>query len=62
VVNPDVTYIKDKDQDRLSLCDGSCLDVDGTLYSDEYFYLQKINKENKNLTEAQIQERNQNRY
>ena len=60
VVNADGTYIKDKD--RLRLRDGSCLDMDGTLYADEYSYLQKINKENKNLTEAQIQERSQNRY
>lgn len=60
VVNADGTYIKDKD--RLRLRDGSCLDMDGTLYADEYSYLQKTKKENKNLTEAQIQELTQNRY
>lgn len=62
IVNANGTYIKDKDQDRLRLKDGSCLDMDGTLYADEYSYLQKVNKENKNLTEAQIQDRNQNSY
>lgn len=60
VVNADGTYIKDKD--RLRLRDGSCLDMDGVLYSDEYKYMQKLNKENKGLSEVQIQERNQNRY
>ncbi|WP_372792439.1 DUF6799 domain-containing protein [Lutibacter sp.] len=60
VVNADGTYIKD--QDRLRLRDGSCLDMDGVLYSDEYKYMQKLNKENKGLSESQIQERNQNRF
>jgi len=60
IVNLDGTYIKD--QDRLRLRDGSCLDNDGVLYDTEYKYMQKVNKENKGLTEAQIQTRNQNRY
>jgi len=60
IVNPDGTYIKD--QDRLRLRDGSCLDMDGILYSNEYKYMQRLNNENKNLSTAQIQARNQNRY
>ncbi|MEX1383810.1 DUF6799 domain-containing protein, partial [Lutibacter sp.] len=61
IVNPDGTYIT-KDQIRLRLRDGSCLDSDGVLYRNEYQYRYKVQQENKGLSQAQIQTRNQNRY
>lgn len=61
IVNPDGTYIT-RDKDRFRLRDGSCIDMDGVLYRNEYQYQYKIKKENKGLSEAQIQERTQNRY
>jgi len=61
VVNPDGTYIT-RDKDRFRLRDGSCIDMDGILYRNEYQYQYKIRNENKGLSEAQIQERTQNRY
>jgi len=61
IVNLDGTYIS-KDQIKLRLRDGFCLDSDGILYRNEYQYRYKIQQENKGLSGAQIQERNQNRY
>lgn len=46
---------------RYRLAEGECLDGDGALYRNEYQYRHKIEKENKGLSKAQIQERNQNR-
>lgn len=61
IVNPDGTYIT-RDKERFRLRDGSCIDMDGVLYRNEYQYHYKIKNENKGLSEAQIQERTQNRY
>ncbi len=60
IVSPDGTYIT-RDQERLRLKDGQCLDMDGVMYRNEYQYRYKIQQDNKGLTQAQIQERNQNR-
>lgn len=60
VVNPDGTYIT-RDRDRLRLRDGECLDSDGVMYRNEFQYRFKIQQENKGLSEAQVQNRNQNR-
>jgi len=60
VINPDGTY-QTKDGAKLRLQDGECLDGDGVKYRNEYQYRHKVNQENKGLTEAQVQERNQNR-
>lgn len=61
VVNPDGTYVT-RNQEKFRLRDGSCIDMDGILYRNEYQYQYKIKNENKGLSEAQIQERTQNRY
>lgn len=60
VINPDGTYFT-RDRVRLRLKDGECLDMDGVKFLNEYQYRYKIKQENKGLTEAQIQTRNQNR-
>jgi hypothetical protein len=60
ILSPDGTYIT-RDQDRLRLKDGQCLDNDGVMYRNEYQYRYKVQQENKGLSQAQIQERNQNR-
>lgn len=60
VVSPDGTYLT-RDRKRLRLQDGECLDNDGVVYRNEYQYRYKIQQENRGLTQAQIQERNQNR-
>mgnify|MGYP000860088580 CR=1 FL=1 len=39
-----------------------CLDMDGVLYRNEYQYRYKIKQENKGLSDAQVQARNENRY
>ena len=61
LVNPDGSYIT-RDRNRLRLQDGECLDNDGVKYRNEYQYRYKVKQENKGLTDAQIQERNQNRF
>ena len=61
VINPDGTYVT-RNQEKFRLRDGSCIDMDGILYRNEYQYQYKIKNENKGLSEAQIQERTQNRY
>ena len=61
VVNPDGTYVT-RNKEKFRLRDGSCIDMDGILYRNEYQYQYKIKNENKGLSEAQIQERTQNRY
>jgi len=60
VVFPDGTF-QTRDGERLRLQDGECLDGDGIKYRNEYQYRYKVSQENKGLTEAKIQERNQNR-
>ncbi|WP_299124672.1 DUF6799 domain-containing protein [uncultured Winogradskyella sp.] len=60
IVSSDGTYIT-RAQERLRLKDGQCLDMDGVMYRNEYQYRYKIQQENKGLTQAQIQERNQHR-
>ncbi|MCF4101146.1 hypothetical protein L1I30_05675 [Gillisia sp. M10.2A] len=60
VVNPDGTY-QTRDRDQLRLRDGECLDSDGVKYRNEYQYRYKVQQENKGLTQAQIQKRNQQR-
>jgi len=61
VVYPNGSYLT-RDRIRLQLKDGECLDNDGVKYRNEYQYRYKVQQENKGLSVAQIQERNQNRY
>lgn len=61
VVNPNGSYLT-KDRVRLRLKDGECLDNEGNKYRNEYQYRHKIMQEDKGLTNAQIQQRNQNRF
>ena len=61
VVSPDGTYTT-RDKERFRLRDGSCIDMEGIFYRNEYQYQYKIKNENKGLSDAQIQERTQNRY
>lgn len=61
VVNPNGTYVT-RNQEKFRLRDGSCIDMDGILYRNEYQYQYRIKNENKGLSEAQIQERTQNRF
>lgn len=60
VITPKGTYTT-KDGKQLRLRNGECLDSDGVKYRNEYQYRYKIMQENKGLTQAQVQERNQNR-
>ena len=50
------------DGKRYKLGEGECLDGDGALYRNEYQYRNKIERENAGLSEAQVRERNQNRF
>lgn len=50
------------DGKRYKLGEGECLDGDGALYRNEYQYRHKIQRENAGLNEAQVRERNQNRF
>jgi ferredoxin-like protein FixX len=61
LVNPNGSYTT-RNNNRLRLKDGECLDNDGVKYRNEYQYRYKVQQENKGLSDAQIQERNQNRY
>lgn len=61
IVNPDGTY-QTKDFKRFRLHDGECLDNDGIKYRNECQYRSKVIQENKGLTLAKIQERNQLRF
>lgn len=61
ILSPNGAYVT-KDQVRLRLKDGSCLDNDGIYYRNEHQYRYKVQQENKGLSKAQIQVRNQNRY
>ena len=61
IVNPDGTY-QTRDRIMLRLKDGSCLDMDGVLYRNEYQYRYKIQQENKGLSVEQILAKNQNRF
>lgn len=61
IVNPDGTYLT-RNKEKFRLRNGSSIDMDGILYRNEYQYQYKIKNENKGLSEAQIQERTQNRY
>ena len=58
VVSPNGNYTT-KDGKQLKLKNGECLDGDGIKYRNEYQYRYKIQQENKGLSQAQIQERNQ---
>jgi len=60
IVSPNGNYTT-KDGKQLKLKNGECLDGDGVKYRNEYQYRYKVQQENKGLTQAQIQERNQNR-
>ena len=60
VVSPNGNYTT-KDGKQLKLKNGECLDGDGVKYRNEYQYRDKVQQENKGLTQAQIRERNQNR-
>lgn len=46
---------------RYRLKEGECLDGDGALYRNEYQYRHKIERENAGLSQAQMQQRNQQR-
>ena len=61
IVNTDGTYLT-KDLKRLRLHDGECLDNDGIKYRNEYQYRFKVKQENQGLSQAKIQERDQNRF
>jgi uncharacterized protein YxjI len=61
VIHPDGTYTT-RDQQRLRLKDGECLDNNGILYRNEYQYRYKVQQENKGLAENQVRARNQNRF
>ncbi len=61
VVNPNGSYLT-RDRDRLRLKDGECLDNDGIKYRNEYQYRYKIMQEDQGLTNAQVAQRNQNRF
>ena len=61
VVYPNGAY-ETPDGQRYKLGEGECLDGDGILYRNEYQYRHKIERENAGLSEAQVRERNQNRY
>ncbi|WP_242158907.1 DUF6799 domain-containing protein [Aestuariivivens sediminis] len=61
IVNPDGTYLT-RNGVQLRLKDGECLDNDGIIFLNEYQYRYKIQRENRGLSEAQIQQRNQDRY
>lgn len=61
IVNPDGTYLT-RNKEKFRLRHGSSIDMDGVLYRNEYQYQYKVKQENKGLSEAQIQERTQNRY
>lgn len=51
-----------KEGKQFKLQNGECMDNDGIKYRNEYQYRFKVQQENKGLTQAQIQERNENRY
>jgi len=61
IVHPDGTY-QTRDRIMLQLKDGSCLDMDGVLYRNEYQYRYKIQQENKGLSVEQILAKNRNRF
>ena len=61
IVNPDGTY-QTKDLKRYRLHEKECLDNDGIKYRNECQYRNKVIQENKGLTLAKIQERNQHRF
>jgi len=56
IINPNGSY-QTSDGKKLRLRDGECLDMNGVKYTNEYQYRQRIQKENKNLSEAQIREK-----
>ncbi len=61
IVNTDGTY-QTKDLKKFRLHDGECLDNDGIKYRNECQYRNKVIQENKGLSLAKIQERNQLRF
>jgi len=60
VINSKGVYTT-KEGKQLRLKNGECLDNDGIKYRNEYQYRYKIQQDNAGLSQAQIQERNQNR-
>ena len=60
IVHPDGTY-QTSNGERLRLKNGECLDGDGMKYQNEYQYRHKVNQENKDLAQNQVEERNRNR-
>lgn len=60
ILYPNGTY-KTRNGKQLRLQDGECIDMYGIKYNNEYQYRYKVRQENKGLTMAQIQERDQNR-
>jgi hypothetical protein len=59
-LNADGSYIT-KDQIKMRLHNGECLDMDGNKYQNEFEYNKRLREEYKNLSQNQIQERSQNR-
>ncbi len=53
---------KTADGQQYRLKDGECLDMYGIRYRNEYQYRYKIKKENKDLTQTQLQSRYQNKF
>ena len=61
VVYTDGTYLTPAGE-LLSLQNGECFDMNGTIYPDEYLYHYAMKQENKGLTTEQLQEKSLNRY
>jgi hypothetical protein len=60
VIQPNGRYTAPNGK-RYRLAEGECLDGDGALYRNEYQYRHKIEQENAGLSQAQMQQRNQQR-
>ena len=60
VIQPNGRYTAPNGK-RYRLAEGECLDGDGALYRNEYQYRHKIEQENTGLSQAQMQQRNQQR-
>ncbi len=58
---PDGTF-KTADGEQFRLKDGECLDMYGIRYRNEYQYRYKVKKENKGLSQTQLQNKYQNRF
>jgi len=60
VISPNGRF-QTANRENMRLRNDECLDSDGIKYRNEYQYRYKVQQDNKGLTQAQIQERNQNR-